>query len=97
MAESAEEHFKRQELNDEHKLDWEVMERVHEFSRFSFYEHRLHELNPDAFDILGGLVFLMLTRDYAPLEKRMDAIASRLNVLPSILNSSVPGLRSQTR
>jgi len=76
---------KRRELNDEHKLDWEVMERVHEFSRFSFYEHRLHELNPDAFDILGGLVFLMLTRDYAPLEKRMDAIASRLERAPKYL------------
>jgi len=77
--------FKKQELNDEHKLDWEVLERVHEFSRFSFYEHRLHELNPDAFDILGGLVFLMLTRDYAPLEKRMDAIASRLERAPKYL------------
>ncbi|MGD0978653.1 MAG: DUF885 domain-containing protein [Candidatus Bathyarchaeia archaeon] len=76
---------KRRELNDEHKLDWEVIERVHEFSRFSFYEHRLHELNPDAFDILGGLVFLMLTRDYAPLEKRMDAIASRLERAPKYL------------
>lgn len=76
---------KRRELNDEHKLDWEVIERVHEFSRFSFYEHRLHELNPDAFDILGGLVFLMLTRDYAPLEKRMDAIASRLEGAPKYL------------
>ena len=78
--------FKKQELNDEHKLDWEVLERVHEFSRFSFYEHRLHELNPEAFDILGGLVFLMLTRDYAPLEKRMDAIASRLERAPKYLD-----------
>jgi uncharacterized protein (DUF885 family) len=76
---------KREELNDEHRVDWEVLERVHEFSRFSFYEHRLHELNPDAFDILGGLVFIMLTRDYAPLEKRVDAIASRLELAPKYL------------
>jgi len=77
--------FERRELNDEHRMDWEVLERVHEFSRFEFYEHRLHELNPDAFDVLGGLVFLMLTRDYAPLEKRMDAIASRLEGAPKYL------------
>jgi uncharacterized protein (DUF885 family) len=77
--------MKRQELNDEHKLDWDVLERVHEYSRFSFYEHRLHELNPDAFDVLGGLAFLMLSRDYAPLEKRMDAIASRLECAPKYL------------
>jgi uncharacterized protein (DUF885 family) len=76
---------KREDLNDEHRVDWEVFERVHEFSRFSFYEHRLHELNPDAFDILGGLIFIMLTRDYAPLEKRVDAIASRLELAPKYL------------
>jgi uncharacterized protein (DUF885 family) len=75
----------RQELNDEHKLDWEVLEKIHEYSRFSYYEHSLHELNPDAFDVLGGLVFLMLTRDYAPMEKRMDAIASRLERAPKYL------------
>jgi len=79
------ESFERRELNDEHKMDWEVLERVHEFSRFEFYEQRLHELNPDAFDVLGGLVFLMLSRDYAPLEKRMDAIASRLELAPKYL------------
>lgn len=75
----------RRELNDDHRLDWEVLEKVHEYSRFMFYEHRLHELNPDAFDILGGLVFMMLTRDYAPLEKRIDAIASRLELAPRYL------------
>ena len=75
----------RRELNDDHRLDWEVLERVHEYSRFTHYEHRLHELNPDAFDILGGLVFMMLTRDYAPLEKRIDAIASRLELAPRYL------------
>jgi len=76
---------KRQELNDEHRLDWEVFMRVHEQSKFEFYEHRMHELHPDAFDILGGLVFIMLVRDYAPLEKRMDAIASRLERAPKYL------------
>jgi len=76
---------KRDELNGEHRVDWEVLDRVHEFSKFSFYDHRLHELNPDAFDILGGLVFIMLTRDYAPFEKRMDAIASRLERAPNYL------------
>jgi len=76
---------KFEELNEDHKLDCAVLERLHESSKFYFYEQRMHELNPDAFDVLGGLVFMMLTRDYAPLEKRMDAIAARLEKAPKYL------------
>lgn len=75
----------REELNEENKLDWEVLERIQAQSKFELYEHRMHELNPDAFNELGGIVFLMLTRDYAPLEKRVDAIASRLEIAPKYL------------
>lgn len=60
---------KYEELNEEHKIDWEVIEKSHENSRFFFYERRMHELNPDAFDIIGGLIFIMFTKDYAPFKK----------------------------
>jgi uncharacterized protein (DUF885 family) len=76
---------KREELNDDHKLDWEIMEKYHENSKFFLYEQRTYELNPNAFDTVGGVIFLMLTRDYAPLEKRMDAVAARLEKTPKYL------------
>jgi len=76
---------KREELNEDHKLDWDIIERFHESSEFFFYEQRMHELNPDAFDEIGGSIFMMLTRDYAPLEKRMDAIAARIEKTPKYL------------
>jgi uncharacterized protein (DUF885 family) len=76
---------KREELGEENRLDWEVLERVQAQSNFEFHDHRMHELNPDAFYELGGIVFLMLSRDYAPLDKRMDAIASRLELAPKYL------------
>ena len=75
----------RDELSDDHRLDWEVLERIHRYPLFTYREHRIHELNPDAFGVLGELLFLMLTRDYAPLEKRMDAVASRLENVPRYL------------
>ena len=75
----------RDELSEDHRLDWEVLERIHSYSLFTYHEHRLHELNPDAFGVLGELLFLMLARDYAPLEKRMDAVASRLENVPRYL------------
>jgi len=76
---------KREELNGEHKIDWEVIENAYEKGKFDFYERRMHELNPDAFDELGSLIFIMFTRNYAPLEKRLDAIAARVEKIPKFL------------
>jgi uncharacterized protein (DUF885 family) len=75
----------REELNDEHKIDWEVIEKAHERSKFDFYERRVHELNPDASEEVGGLIFMMFTKDYAPLEKRLDAMAARIEKIPKFL------------
>ncbi len=77
--------IKREELNEDHKLDWDIIERFHESSKFFFYEQRMHELNPDAFGEIGGTIFMMLTREYAPLEKRMDAIAARIEKTPKYI------------
>lgn len=76
---------KYDELNEEHKIDWELIEKAYEHSKFSFYEQRMHELNPDASEEIGGLIFVMFIRDYAPLEKRVDAIAARMEKLPKFL------------
>jgi len=73
------------ELSDDHKIDWEVLEKAYERWKFDFYERRMHELNPDVSEDLGGLIFIMFTRDYAPLEKRVDAIAARIEQMPRYL------------
>ncbi len=72
-------------LNNANKIDWRVLEKALEIGEFEFHEQRMHELNPDAFDAIGGILFLMITRDYAPLEKRIDAIIARLEKLPEYL------------
>lgn len=74
------------ELNDANKTDWQVLEKALEMNRFEVYEHRMHELNPDAFDEVGSILFLMIARDYAPLEKRIEPIISRLEKLPKYLS-----------
>lgn len=75
----------RDQLNVQHKIDWEAIELACEQGEFAFYEVKMHELNPDAFTDLGGIIFLMLTRDYAPLESRVDAIAARTEKIPKYL------------
>jgi len=76
---------KRDELSAQHRIDWEVLVNALEQWKFAFYERRTHELDPDAFSMLGGLIFIMFTRDYAPLEKRADAIAARMEKMPKYL------------
>ncbi|MGQ9641500.1 MAG: DUF885 domain-containing protein [Candidatus Bathycorpusculaceae bacterium] len=75
----------REELSYEHKIEWEIIEKGYERWKFDFYERRIHELNPDVSEELGGLIFIMFTRNYAPLEKRIDAIAARIEKMPKYL------------
>ncbi|UCD96268.1 MAG: DUF885 domain-containing protein, partial [Candidatus Bathyarchaeota archaeon] len=65
--------------------DWEVIEKSVEMSQFEFHEMRSHELDPDAFGEIGGTFFMMITRNYAPLEKRIASIIARLAKLPQYL------------
>jgi hypothetical protein len=72
-------------LNPSNRTDWDVLINAVEMDRFQVLEQRSHELNPDAFDSIGGIFFMMITRDYAPLAKRVDAIIARLDKLPQYL------------
>jgi len=73
------------ELNSANRVDWEVLEAAVEMTRFEVNEQRQHELNPDAFSIVGAAFALMLTNDYAPLEKRIEAMISRMEKLPQYM------------
>jgi uncharacterized protein (DUF885 family) len=77
--------IKYEDLSYDHKIDWEVIEKTYERWKFNFYEVKMHELDPDAFEGFGGLIFIMFTRNYAPLEKRTDAIAARIEKVPRFL------------
>ncbi len=72
-------------LKSENKIDWEVLENAVETSKFEVFEQRSHELDPDVSGLIGSAFFGMITRDYAPLEKRIDAIVSRLEKVPKYL------------
>jgi len=72
-------------LSDDHKIDWKVIELFYERSKFFVNEHRTWETNPDAFEELGEVFFVMLIRDYAPIEKRVEAIITRMEKLPKYL------------
>jgi uncharacterized protein (DUF885 family) len=72
-------------LNEENKIDWEILESLLEVWKFKLHEQRQNILNPDAFELIGASFFLMISKEYAPLEKRMKAIISRLRKIPRYL------------
>jgi uncharacterized protein (DUF885 family) len=74
-----------EKLSNDHKIDWKIVELAYEKAKFSVYEHRTWETDPDAFNEVGGTFFIMLTREYAPIEKRVEAIVARMENLPKFL------------
>jgi len=72
-------------LTNDNKIDWHVLTKALERSRFEIEEQRQHELNPNAFDDIGSVFFMMISRDYAPLAQRIDAMIARIKQLPQYL------------
>ena len=63
---------------------------VHNLRRaiFDIEDLRIWERRSFALDLVGDGLFLLFARDYAPLAERLDAVAGRLEDLPSFLEAS---------
>jgi len=73
-------------LNDDNKIDYKTIQHALKLERFYFNELKMFERNPDPFfEEIGGALFIMITRDYAPIEVRIEAITARLEKLPEFL------------
>jgi uncharacterized protein (DUF885 family) len=70
------------------ELDLEVARYFAQVSLFQARELRLWESMADAPDQIGTGIFLLLARDFAPLEERMQSIAARLEDVPRYLERS---------
>jgi hypothetical protein len=69
-------------------LDLELARYFAKVSLFQARELRLWEAMADAPDQIGTGIFLLLARDFAPLEERMQSIAARLEDVPRYLERS---------
>ena len=58
-------------------------------------DERAHERNPLVYtQIMFNAVFVLISRDYAPLEKRLDAVASRLEQFPRLVSEAKTNLQN---
>ncbi|HEX7392430.1 MAG TPA: DUF885 domain-containing protein [Thermoplasmata archaeon] len=72
-------------LSLEQRMGLQLIDQSIELQRFVIDEYPMWKMFPDGLDMPGGLLFLMLSRDYAPFEDRTKAMVSRLNELPRYL------------
>ena len=75
----------KSELNEEFKLDLELLNHFYGLEKFWHEDAPYWHRNPDALHSIGSLLFLQLSREYAPLQKRISDIAKRLAAVPRYL------------
>ncbi len=74
-----------EELSIEQKLSVGALRAEKEILQFSLDDYPHWKMNPDALETPGGLLFIMLTREYAPYDQRVSAMCSRISRLPKHL------------
>ena len=90
--------IKSSQLSFEKRIDKEVA--IHILKLFIFEEDKLRfwEKNPnEVLNIIGDSLFLLLSRDFAPIELRLKSIASRLKRTPQLLEETKKSLKSPVK
>ena len=73
-------------LSLEQRIGLQLIDQSIELQRFATDDYPIWKMFPDGLETPGALLFLMLSRDYAPFEFRVKAMASRLSELPRYLD-----------
>jgi uncharacterized protein (DUF885 family) len=82
-----------EQLNDVNAIDYRILEARIEASIFAIEELREHEWNPLQYNV-GGAIYALLARDFAPLEERLRDVKERLDALPAALEAAKANLRN---
>jgi hypothetical protein len=75
----------RELLSRDQNVSLSVLEYTLETYRFAIEDHPLWKMRPEGIENPGSAMLMMVVRDYAPLPRRLDAIATRLGELPRYL------------
>ncbi|MEX2299727.1 MAG: DUF885 domain-containing protein [Bryobacterales bacterium] len=80
-------------LNEINSIDYEILKAQIEGSIFSIEKLREHEWNPMRYN-LGGAVYGLLAREFAPLEQRLRSVHERLKAVPAALEAAKTNLQN---
>jgi len=72
------------ELTEPDRVDLTILQSVVDRRRFELVDIRSHEWNPLVYNP-GAALYGLLSRDFAPADERLTALAGRLNAIPDVL------------
>ncbi len=84
-------------LSRDRRIDRELAIQSADLATFQLEELRSWERSDGVPDTVGEGVFLLLARDFAPLERRLESVASRLEEVPAYESRSRELLRDPIR
>ncbi|WP_394830763.1 DUF885 domain-containing protein [Pendulispora rubella] len=88
----------REGLSVQNRIDAGILQNQLDFEQFSFDEMRETIVNPAAYTaLLGDGLDPLLTRDFAPVEERMQSLRGRLQGVPSVVAAAKKRLAGTSR
>ncbi|HEX7081468.1 MAG TPA: DUF885 domain-containing protein [Gammaproteobacteria bacterium] len=83
-------------LDETNAVDYEILKATIDASIFALEVLREYEWNPLQYN-LGGSIYSLLARDFAPLEERLRSVKARLEAFPAAIEAAKTNLKSPPR
>lgn len=84
------------DLNPQNSVDLRILRDQLESRLFSIDTLREHEWNPLAYN-MGGAIFALVARDFAPLSARLMSVKGRLAAIPAVVEAARANLKNPPR
>ncbi len=89
--------FEDEELSEENELAKRLGLHIFELRLFNLKEIKQWEQAPQAPNVIGSAILLLLKREFAPLEERLESIISRIEDVPRTLDEEKSRLENPVR
>jgi len=83
-------------LSQTNQIDYKILKMNLESMLFSRTTLRAYEWNPLSYN-MGGAIYSLLVRDFAPLKQRLENVKNRLLAIPEILQAARTNLQNPPR
>ena len=83
-------------LSQTNQIDYEILKMNLQSMLFSRTTLRAYEWNPLSYN-MGGAIYSLLVRDFAPLKQRLENVKNRLLAIPEILQAARTNLQNPPR
>jgi len=77
----------REGLGFQNRIDYDILTHQLKASIFSLDTIRSYQWNPRNYNV-GGAIYSLLARDFAPLEERLHSVNNRLEAIPGVLEQA---------